>query len=271
MTAVQREAQRQQLLLRTLWRDAPAEALNGWLRGPRGPREGSDALGLAAYRANAGAIAERALASAFPTVAALVGDDSLAALARDFWQQHPPLRGDLGEWGSALPGFIAASTTLASEPYLADSARLDWLVHRASRATDGSGDAPALDALAEYAPDTLRLTLRPGCAVLSSAWPVASLWQAHEQQGSDRFGAVRAAFAAGHSEHAFVRRDGYAARVDALAPDAAAFTRAVIDGAPLSAALDAAGEAFAFDHWLVQALQQRWLVAVQPLLPTASP
>lgn len=271
MTAAQREAQRQQLLLRTLWRDAPAEALNGWLRGPREPHEGSDALGLAAYRANAGAIAERALASAFPTVAALVGDDSFAALARDFWQQHPPLRGDLGEWGGALPGFIAASATLASEPYLADSARLDWLVHRASRAADEREDAPALDALTEHAPDALRLTLRPGCAVLASAWPVASLWQAHQQLGSDRFDALRAAFADGHGEYAFVRRDGYAVHVDALAPDAAAFTRALIDGAPLSAALDAAGETFAFDRWLVQALQQRWLVAVQPLHPRASP
>jgi len=268
MTAVQREAQRQQLLLRTLWRDAPAEALHGWLRQPR---PGSAALGLAAYRANAGAIAERALASAFPTVAALVGDDSFAALARDFWQQHPPLRGDLGEWGAVEPGFIAASATLASEPYLADSARLDWLVHLASRAADDREDAPALDALATHAPDALRLTLRPGCAVLASAWPVASLWQAHQQQGGDRFDAVRAAFAAGHSEYAFVRRDGYAVRVDALAPDAAAFTRTVIDGAPLAAALDAAGKTFAFDHWLVQALQQRWLVGVQPLHPTPSP
>jgi hypothetical protein len=33
----------------------------------------------------------------------------------------------------------------------------------------------------------------------------------------------------------------------------------------LADALDAAGDGFAFDRWLVQALQKRWLVAVQPI------
>jgi hypothetical protein len=260
--SAEREAERQQLLLRALWRDAPAAALRGWLR------EGRDIAshaGLAAYRANAGAIAERALAGAFPTVAALVGDDSFAGLARDFWQQRPPVRGDLGEWGAALPAFIAASALLASEPYLADSARLDWLVHQASRAADGPDATPALDALAQQPPEALQLLLRPGCAVLTSRYPVAAIWQAHQSEGDDRFAAVREAFAAALADSAFVWREGFAVRVDALAADSAAFTSAVLRGESLAAALDAAGEHFAFDRWLLQALQQRWLVAVQPL------
>ena len=258
--ALQREAQRQQLLLRALWRDVPADALHGWLREAR---DGASTAGLAAYRANAGAIAERALAGAFPTVAALVGDDSFAGLARDFWQQHPPARGDLGEWGAALPAFIAANAALASEPYLADSARLDWLVHQASRAADGPDAAPALDALAQHSPADLHLVLHPGCAVLASNYPVAAIWQAHQQAGEDRFAAVREAFAAARADAAFVRREGFAVRVDAVAAEAGAFTTAVLRGESLAAALEAAGEHFAFDRWLVQALQQRWLVAVQ--------
>ncbi len=268
MSAFEREAQRQQLLLRTLWRDAPADALQGWLRQPR---EGGAAQGLAAYRANAGAIAERALASAFPTLAALVGNDSFAALARDFWQHHPPARGDLGEWGDALPDFIAASAALAPELYLADSARLDWLVNVASRAADGPDAAPELEALGQHPPEALRLTLRPGCAVLASAWPVAAIWQAHQQQGDGRFAAVRAAFAAGRGDNALVRREGFEVRVDMLAAAAAAFNCAVLGGRSLAAALDAAGHAFAFDQWLAQALQQRWLVEVQPIPLAARP
>ena len=259
---LQREAQRQQLLLRTLWRDAPAEALQGWLRTSR---DGASADGLAAYRANAGAMAERALEVAFPTVAALVGAESFGPLARDFWHQHPPLCGDLGEWGADLPDFIAANAALASEPYLADSARLDRLVHLATRAADGPDTTPTLDALGDHAPDALRLELRPGCALLSSRWPVAAIWQAHQQHGDDRFTAVRAAFAAAQGDNAFVRREGFAVRVESLAADSAHFTAAVLRGAPLAVALDAAGDAFAFDQWLVQALQQRWLVAVVPL------
>jgi len=263
----QREARRQQLLLRTLWRDEPVEVLQGWLR-KRGV--GLTAQGLTAYRGNAGAIAERALASAFPTLAALVGGASFAAMARDFWQHHPPTRGDLGEWGAALPDFVASSAHLVSEPYLADCARLDWLVHLASRAADSPDQTPALDALAEQGPEALQLSLRPGCAVLASDWPVASLWHAHQPASDDGFAAVRTALTSGRGEHALVVRDGWAVRVHALDVDAAAFTRTLIAGTSLAGALDAGGEDFDFESWLVRAVQLHWLHTVQPIASTAT-
>ena len=201
--AVDREAQRQQWLVRALWRDDAEPALQPWLRAGRA------AQGLFTYRANAGAIAERALRVAYPTVAALVGETSFAALARDLWQQHPPHCGDLGEWGAALPGLIADHPALANEAYLADSARLDWQVHRASRAADDSTAPPCLDPLGSDDPERLQVTLRSGCALLCSAWPVASLWSAHQREATeDRFAEVRALLAAGVGEQAFVHRDG---------------------------------------------------------------
>jgi Putative DNA-binding domain len=255
---VTREAGRQQALLRALWRDEidlRALAL----------RADADA-GLAAYRANAGALAERALGAAYPTVAALVGEPSFAALARALWQRHPPERGDLAEWGAALPDFIAASADLASEPYLADSARLDWAVHRAARAADDDDGAPLdLQPLAEGDPSRLRLALQGAGALIASAWPVVAIWHAHQpgaQDAPDRFAAVRAAFAAGTPETAWVWRDGYAVRVDALDGPAAAFTRALQDGRTLADALDLSGSGFAFDTWLARAIGSRWIVAI---------
>ena len=257
--AVDREAQRQQWLVRALWRDDAEPALQPWLRAGRA------AQGLFTYRANAGAIAERALRVAYPTVAALVGETSFAALARDLWQQHPPHCGDLGEWGAALPGLIADHPALANEAYLADSARLDWQVHRASRAADDSTAPPCLDPLGSDDPERLQVTLRSGCALLCSAWPVASLWSAHQREATeDRFAEVRALLAAGVGEQAFVHRDGHAVRVAALAPAAADFTADLLAGSVLSEALDRAGETFDFQTWLVQALQGRWLLAVHP-------
>ena len=266
--ALEHEAQRQQWLLRALWRDVNADAsAPGWLSGtPAGQQRG-----LHAYRVNAAAAAERALAIAYPTVAALIGAAAFGALARDLWRQHPPERGDLGEWGARLPDLIGASAALAGEPYLADSARLDWCVHCASRAADAPAAAPALDALATHSPDALRLVLRPGCALLSSPWPVVALWCAHQGMDADRFDAAREALAAGRGEHAFVWRDGFEARVQALDDAAAGFTQAVLCGATLARALDAAHPAFAFDRWLVQALRQHWLVAVQTLQEIATP
>ncbi len=253
-----REALRQQMLLRALWRDDAA--LQGWVRAPA---RASAAQGVATYRANAGALAEGALGSAYPTLAALIGAGSFAVLARHFWHAHPPVRGDFGQWGEALPAFIADSEQLASEPCLADSARLDWAVHAATRAGDANAAwPPALDALATTEPSQLRLQLSPGAAVIESRWPIVTIWQAHH--GDEPFDSVRAAFAAERAETALVwRDDGFAIHVEALGGSAdAAFTAASIDGRSLAAALDAAGTTFSFERWLERALRSRWLIAV---------
>jgi Putative DNA-binding domain len=255
-----REALRQQMLLRVLWRDGSASALQGCARAPH-------EAGLAAYRANAGALAERALGAAYPTIAALVGEDAFAALARDFWRHHPPERGDLAEWGGALPGFIKRSAQLASEAYLADSARLDWLVHRAARAADAADVPVAYELLASVDPPRLVLRLTPGAALLVSAWPVVAIWQAHHDnaQTPDRFAPVREAFASNQADIAFVWREGFVVRVDRLDQGSAAFTRALLEGRPLADALDLSGPDFSFDSWLARAASSRWIDRIDTL------
>lgn len=252
-----KEALRQQMLLRALWRDDAA--LQGWVRAPA---RAAASHGLAAYRSNAGALAQRALGSAYPTVAALVGEASFAALARHLWHTHPPLRGDVGEWGDDLPAFIAASAQLAEEPYLADSARLDWAVHSAIRAADVSSEGPpALDALSAADLSQLRLQLAAGATVVASRFPIVTIWQAHH--GDECFENVRAAFDACREETALVWRDErFVVHVKALDAADAAFTAAAIDSCSLAAALDAAGADFRFDRWLERALRSRWLVAL---------
>lgn len=247
MTPHEREALRQQTLLRALWHDARSAVVGGWLRdGPKLAR------GLAAYQANAGALAERALGAAYPTVAQLVGDESFGALARAFWHAEPPQRGDIGEWGAGLAAFVAADAQLAGEPYLADVARIDWAVHAAERAADATPPR-GLEALADGGPRVLRL--QPGTTLVSSAHPVATIWLAHRSTAADRFAPVRAAFAEGRAEHALVQRRGWRAEVRAVGAAEAGFTAALLRGDTLGAALDAAGPAFDFETWLVAALQ----------------
>jgi hypothetical protein len=256
--ALQKEALRQQMLLRALWADARPGVVAGWLRDA--PARTTRAL--QAYRAHAGALAERALTAAFPTVAQLVGEESFAALARALWSAQPPQRGDIGCWGEALPEFIAAAPQLAEEPYLADVARLDWAVHRAEQAAARS-TASGLELLAEADPSTLRLRLAGGVAPLRSAHPVVSIWHAHRSLAEDRFAPVREAFATGRGENALVWRDGFKAAVSAVPEADACFMQSLIDGRSLALALDLAGPEFAFDRWLLRALQQGWLQAVE--------
>ena len=262
---LQHEALRQQMLLRALLGDARPDGLAGWLRdAPAQQRRG-----LQAYRANAGALAERALAAAYPTVQQLLGDESFAALARALWQAHPPLHGDVATWGDALPGFMAASDQLAPEPYLADVARLDWAVHLADQAADDDAPPDGLALLTQGDVAATVLRLRAGHAVLASAHPLHTLWAAHRRadDADDRFAPVRQAFAEGRAEAVRVRREGLRSVVERIDPSTAAFEAQLLQGAPLGDSAAAAGEAFDFEPWLVHTLQRNGLAAVQPAGP----
>ena len=141
--SVEAEARRQCALLQALRREAgSALAAHGpetaGLCEAAGLRERGARLrlGLGAYRAHAAATAERALAAAYPTVAAMVGEEALAGLAWALWQASPPRLGDLAQWGLDLPQFIESRPELEPWPFLADAARLDAAVLRCESAAD---------------------------------------------------------------------------------------------------------------------------------------
>ncbi|MFO1330781.1 MAG: putative DNA-binding domain-containing protein [Rubrivivax sp.] len=259
MTAdLAREAARQQALLRVLWRAEAPEALQPWLRAD-GHR------GVQAYRANAGALAERALGAALPTVAALLGEESFAALARACWHASPPRQGDIGTWGEGVAEFVRDDAQLADLPWLADVARLEWAVHVAETAADDEAPPQALDLLAAQDPSALRLVLRAGHQVLSSRWPLFTLWQAHREAGPDRFAPVRQALAEGRAEAVRVRRDGPRVRAEPVDDATARFERALLNARPLVAAWQQAGDSFDFEDWFLATLRRGGLSAVVPI------
>lgn len=223
------------------------------------------ARGLEAYRANAEASAERALASTFATVQAMVGAEDFTHLAREFWHAHPPQRGDLGEWGAEFPAWLGAHAAMAPWPWLSDSARLDLALHRNERAADAVLDAASLALLESTDPARLRLQLMPGTALLRSAWPIASIHAAHQLGGDaaeQAFEGLRAAIADARGEQVLVARQGWRAVVHRLGPPDAAWVQAVLDGVCLADALAGAGEGFDFSVWLGTALRQSWLKGV---------
>lgn len=250
---MKREAQRQQALMAALW---GAGELQGLAHSATRIQRG-----LQAYQAHAGAASERALAASFPTVQALMGEESFAALARVFWRQHAPTRGDLATYGEGLPAFIANSEQLRDVPYLADIARLDWQVAAAERAADADLDTRSLNLLAETPPAQLRLQLMPGTALVASAYPIVSVWLAHRagEGAAERRDQAREALAEGVTETALVWRSGWRALVQALSPDTARCMHSLLCGDTLAVALAEAGEGFAFEPWLLQALQNGWL------------
>lgn len=256
-----REQIRQRLLMQALRSGQPG-VLAGWTRAPA---RADLARGLAVYTANAGVNAERALAARYPTVLAMLGDETFAPMARAVWRQSPPARGDLAQWGDTLPAFLADAEQLAELPYLADVARLDDAVTRAEGAADVEPDLTTLLRLGDTEADRLVLRPAPGLALVASAHPVVTIWRAHHdaQQAAlaDPFAAAREALAEQRAETALVWRKGWAVRVAEVDAPTAAFLRLAFGQAqPLAAALDVPG--FDFEHWLAPAVADGLLVRI---------
>ena len=283
-----REAQRQQALIDAI----DAAGSDGAVRAGLQLREAGRraARGLEVYRANAQALAERALGAAFASVQTMVGADDFAHLAREFWLALPPQRGDMGEWGDAFPDWLAVHPGLAPWPYLGDCARLDLALHRNERAADAAFDAASLSLLHTGDPQRLMLRLMPGAQLLVSTWPIATIHHAHqvdEPARAQAFDDVRAALAVPRAEQVLVARKGWRAVVHRLDAGEAGFTASLLRGASLGAALagagagadadasagtdadasdadtgadaEAVGAGFDFAHWLGRALRESWL------------
>ncbi len=177
--------------------------------------------GFQVYQANGHAMAQAGLAAAFPVLAQLLGEESFAQLARAFWHTSPPQRGDIAQWGAALPAFVAASAQLADEPYLADVAQVEWALHVAGNAADREADPASLALLTQADPGHLGLLLAPACCCLASPWPVVSIVNAHVEASPSLEEAGRR-LRASQGESALIWRQGLHARVREALPGEAA-------------------------------------------------
>lgn len=219
--------------------------------------------GLKAYQTNGHAAAERSVQAAYPVLTQLLGAESLCALARAFWHAHPPARGDLAQWGGGLAEFMQASDQLVDEPYLPDVARVEWALHCSASAPDQASDPASFALLMQHDPADLQLLLVPGCAVVQSAWPVASILGAHLEQ-MPPLAEVGQRLRAGVAEAALVWRAGLRPRVREALVGEAAWINAHLGGCSLGAALDAA-PALDFNVWLPLAVQTGLVLGARTL------
>lgn len=146
------------------------EGLKAWHAGPVSKR-------FAVYRNNVVVGLIDALAERFPTCLRLVGGDFFYALAKIFVRASPPKTPILAEYGEDFPAFISEFEPARDLPYLADVARLEWAIGRAYHAADA---APlplekARDIPADLLVDAV-ITLHPSAQLVSSRFPILSIW-----------------------------------------------------------------------------------------------
>ncbi|MEO5671376.1 MAG: putative DNA-binding domain-containing protein [Ramlibacter sp.] len=220
--------------------------------------------GLMAYRSGGLELARRSLAAVYPVVGQLLGDDNFNALASALWRSDPPCRGDVARWGEALAALIESLPDLsAAEPYLADVARGEWLLHEAATAVDVVGDIESLRMLAERPPESMTMLLTSGIGCIASPFPIASIISAH-LDGAPSIEQAGRCLREGVQEAAVVWRQGLKPRLRAAVVGEPAFLAALRKQCSLAHSLGAAPD-LNFNQWLVAAVRSGLVLGVVAL------
>lgn len=128
------------------------------------------------YRNNVIVSLTEALEQSFPATRHLLGDEYFKALARAFVTAHPPTSPVLLWYGADLSDFIAAFPPLASYPYVADVAHLEWAWLQSYHAEDAKVlDPQALNLVDAARVGDLQFKIHPATTLLNSHWPILSL------------------------------------------------------------------------------------------------
>src|SRR5688572_25557583 len=178
-----------------------------------------------------------ALGARFPVVKRLVGGEFFSALAHAYVLREPPFSPLLIKYGETFPRFIEGFEAAKPLPYLADVARLEFARGRAYHAADIDPlPAEAFAKLRDEDVGATRVTLHPSVAILASAYPVLSIWEANQED------AVSAVQACG-PEAALVARPFLEVETLRLGAGVDTFLLALQSGAGIGEAAAAAGAA----------------------------
>lgn len=209
-----------------------------------------------------------ALAARFPVVERIVGEEFFRAMALAFIDRHPPSSPVLAFYGVEFAAFLEGFEPVEDMPYLADVARIEWLRTIAYHAADC--EPIAISALAEIAPEALddvTFSLTPAAFVMSSRFPVFSIWRTNTHDET-----VDRILMQDNPEGALVTRPQLDVLVTPITGAEAIFVEQLASGASLGAAFrDASSADLLFDlsHCLARLFASGAVAAIKAPLTSA--
>ena len=176
-----------------------------------------------------------ALASRFPVAEKIVGEAFFAGMAHAFIAANPPKSPVLLGYGDDFADFVEIYHPAAELSYLPDVVRLEAARGKAYHAADLPPLDPAI--LAEFDADTLptiALAFHPSVSVVRSVHPIVTIWSMNT--GEMELSPIETWI----GEDALVTRPHLTVLVQRLPPGGATFLTALMSGATLAAAVEAA-------------------------------
>ncbi|MCY0096569.1 DNA-binding domain-containing protein [Hoeflea ulvae] len=198
-----------------------------------GPRGKSATKRFAVYRNNMTVSLIEALASIFPAVERLVGEDFFRDMARVYLLEEPPRTPLMFEYGGGFAAFLEGFEPVAKLVYLPDVARLERAWLDAFHAADASPLPPgALGAIPPECLGDVVFTPHPATRLVQSRYASVSIFSASREERP--LDAIRPL----DPEDGLITRPHYDVQVRQLPPGAAVFFKALMAGTSLG---DAAG------------------------------
>ncbi len=128
-----------------------------------------------------------ALATAYPVVKALVGEDFFDAAAARYVRRRPSHSGKLQDYGAEFSDLLAHMPEAGGLPYLAEVARLEWARQECALAPlEPALEPAALATTAEDERPGLRFCLQSARRHVRSAYPVLDIWMYCQQEREER-------------------------------------------------------------------------------------
>ncbi|MDF1853999.1 DNA-binding domain-containing protein [Pseudooceanicola sp.] len=195
-------------------------------------RGGAAGRRFAVYRNNVAVSLGEALETGFPTVAKLLGEQNFRGIAALFLRATPPQSPLMMTYGSGFADFLAGFAPVQHLGYLADVARLDYAMRLSYHAADAQALAPeALQTLMSGDLSVARLTLAPALRLIRSDWPLHAIWRFNHDDGPAP---------APRAEAVLITRPEFDPVPWVLPPGGAVFITAILNGATLGDAFEAA-------------------------------
>lgn len=192
---------------------------------------------LRIYRNNSRETFLSTLRAAFPVLERLVGEDYFRQLACAYRELFPSPSGNLHHVGEHLPNFLARQYSATQYAYFSDVARLEWALQEVLIAADHAPlDVARLQAVAPGDYARLVFRLHPAARLVSSVFPVATIWSAN-QPGADPQETIDLGSGA---EHVLLLRTPDDVELQRLDAAQFAFLSQIAGGATLADAIEAA-------------------------------
>ncbi|BEU25789.1 DNA-binding domain-containing protein [Paraburkholderia caribensis] len=187
------------------------------------------------YRNNVTVSLIDALASIYPAVQRITGNEFFRAMARFHVRTTPPTSPLLFEYGHDFPAHIEAYEYAQQMPWLADVARIEraWLdAYHAEDCVVLSADV--FERVAPDALGTLRFVPHPATRIVRSVYPVVAIFVMNRQNGPVT------PLSSNEMEDALVTRPAQDVTVSRLPPGGATFLTSLMAGQSLGEAVSIA-------------------------------